>query len=223
MRPLKLAAAIAINAAMSAIHSVSISLAALFAVFTTAPAQVAVPQVLSQTKVLPAPWKANETILYSGATVHTVSGEILVPGFVLTRGAKILSVSKSAPAGHPDRTVELKGLHLFPGLILPTSSLGLTEISAVRATQDTTETGSFTPDVRAWLAVNPDSELIPVARANGITHALVLPLGGRVSGQSGVISLAGWTTEEMTVKAPVALHLFWPAMSLNVTPNEFAR
>ena len=51
----------------------------------------------------------------------------------------------------------------------------------------------------------------------------MLPLGGLVSGQSGVISLAGWTTEEMTVKAPVALHVFWPAMNLNVTPKEFER
>jgi imidazolonepropionase-like amidohydrolase len=155
--------------------------------------------------------------------VHTVSGQTLAPGYVLTRGAKILSVSPTAPATKPDRTVDLKGLHLFPGLVLPTSSLGLTEISAVRATQDTTETGSFTPDVRAWLAVNPDSELIPVARANGITHALILPLGGTVSGQSGVISLAGWTSEEMTIKTPVALHVFWPAMNLNVTPKELAR
>jgi imidazolonepropionase-like amidohydrolase len=71
--------------------------------------------------------------------------------------------------------------------------------------------------------VNPDSELLPVARANGLTHALVLPLGGVVSGQSGVVSLAGWTTEEMTVRAPVALHVFWPAMHLNVTPKELAR
>ena len=181
------------------------------------------PIIKPPLKHLLAPWNPEETVLYAGATVHTVSGETLSPGFLLAKGTKILSVTKTAPTTKPDRTVDLKGLHLFPGIILPTSSLGLTEISAVRATQDTTETGTFTPDVKAWLAVNPDSELIPVARANGITHALVLPLGGLVSGQSGVISLAGWTTEEMTVKAPVALHVFWPAMNLNVTPKEFER
>jgi len=174
-------------------------------------------------KALLAPWSPAELVLYANATVHTVAGETHAPGFVLTRGTKILSVTKTSPNAKPDRTVDLKGLHLFPGLILPTSSLGLTEISAVRATQDTTETGTHTPDVRAWLSVNPDSELIPVARANGITHALVLPLGGTVSGQSGVISLAGWTMEEMTIKAPVAMHVFWPAMNLNVTPKELAR
>ncbi|MFA6544004.1 MAG: amidohydrolase family protein [Limisphaerales bacterium] len=181
------------------------------------------PIIKPPLKHLLAPWNPEETVLYAGSTVHTISGETLSPGFVLTKGTQILSVSKTAPATKPGRTVDLKGLHLFPGLILPTSSLGLTEVSAVRATQDTTETGTFTPDVRAWLAVNPDSELIPVARANGITHALVVPLGGMVSGQSGVIALTGWTSEEMTIKAPVALHVFWPAMNLNVAPKEFAR
>ncbi len=223
MRFLNFTAVAAINAAMSATKSRLFCLIpVLHALLMSTLAQVGAPPVLPQGKALPAPSRLDETVLYAGAAVHTVSGETLVPGFVLTRGALILSVSKAVPSIPPDRTVDLKGLHLFPGLILPTSSLGLTEISAVRATQDTTETGSFTPDVCAWLSVNPDSELIPVARANGITHALVLPLGGVVSGQSGVISLAGWTTELMTVKAPVALHIFWPAMNLNVTPNEFA-
>jgi len=208
---------------MSAPKSLSSCLALLGALLANVTAQEELRPIPAADKVLLAPWSPEETVLYAGATVHTVSGETLSPGFLLAKGAKILSVSKTVPATKPDRTVDLKGLHLFPGLILPTSSLGLTEISAVRATQDTTETGTFTPDVRAWLSVNPDSELIPVARANGITHALVLPLGGMVSGQSGVISLAGWTMEEMTVKAPVALHVFWPAMSLNVTPKELAR
>ncbi|MEQ2007058.1 MAG: amidohydrolase family protein [Limisphaerales bacterium] len=208
---------------MSETKAISTSLAVLCALLTNVTAQVGEPRGVIQSKALLAPWSPEETVLYAGATVHTVSGETLSPGFLLAKGTKILSVSKATPAAKPDRTVDLKGLHLFPGIILPTSSLGLTEISAVRATQDTTETGTFTPDVRAWLSVNPDSELIPVARANGITHALVLPLGGMVSGQSGVISLAGWTTEEMTVKAPVAMHVFWPAMHLNVTPKELAR
>ncbi len=208
--------AAAINATVFAPNIILPGLVVLWALLASASAQ-------RPAKALPDAWNPQATILYAGATVHTVSGETLAPGFVLTRGTKILSVSKTAPAAKADRTVDLKGLHLFPGLILPTSSLGLTEISAVRATQDTTETGSFTPDVRAWLAVNPDSEHLAVTRANGISHALVLPLGGTVSGQSGVISLAGWTTEELTVMAPVALHVFWPAMSLNVTPKELAR
>ena len=48
--------------------------------------------------------------------------------------------------------------------------MGLGEIEAVRATQDSTEVGEYNPDVQAWFAVNPDSDLIAVTRANGITH-----------------------------------------------------
>ncbi|MBM3875255.1 MAG: amidohydrolase family protein [Verrucomicrobia bacterium] len=148
--------------------------------------------------------------LFTGATVHTVSGETLAPGNVLVRGGKIISVSVNV-AAKADRVVDLKGLHLYPGLIAVPSSLGLVEVSSVRATLDMSEVGSFNPDVRAWLSVSPDSELLPVARANGITHFLATPQGGTVSGQSGLMRINGWGMEEMTVASPVALHVAWPS------------
>jgi hypothetical protein len=83
--------------------------------------------------------------------------------------------------------------------------------------------GDYMPDVRAWIAVNPDSELIPVARANGITHALPVPAGGIVAGQSGLVALDGWTIEQMTIRQPVALHVYWPSQALDLTPKELAR
>lgn len=163
-----------------------------------------------------------QTFLIKNATVHTVSGSVLLAGDVLVKDGKIVAVDKGLSAGGAE-VVDLTGLHLYPGLIDATSSLGLTEIEAIRATQDTTEVGSFTPDVRAWLAVNPDSELLGVARANGITHFLALPMGNVLSGQSGLMAMTGWTTEEMTVKKPVALHLFWPKMTIDTTPKDMAR
>lgn len=162
---------------------------------------------------------AAETILFTAFAVHTVSGETYSPGQMLVKDGKIVEVGTNLKAGGA-RKMDLKNLHLFPGLIAATSSLGLTEISAVRATQDTTEVGAYTPDVKSWLAVNPDSELLPVARANGLTHFLAVPMGGLVTGQSGLIAMTGWTSEERTVKQPVALHLFWPDMNLNTTPKE---
>src|SRR5207247_135594 len=33
-------------------------------------------------------------------------------------------------------------------------------------------------------------------------------------------ALDGWTVEQMTVKQPVALHVFWPRMTLDTTPKE---
>ena len=68
--------------------------------------------------------------------------------------------------------------------------------------------------------MNPDSELIPVARANGITHFEPTPQGGVVAGMSGVMALDGWTTEQMTIKHPAALHIYWPQMELDTKPKE---
>src|SRR5437660_1495750 len=160
-----------------------------------------------------------ETILVTARTVHTVSGPTLTPGQVLISDGKIEAVEKTITT-KADKVVDLDGQHLYPGLIAASTSLGLVEINAIRATRDASEVGEYTPDVEAWAAVNPDSELIPVARANGIAHFLPVPDGGIVAGQSGLMVVDGWTTEDMTVKKPVALHVFWPGMELNTTPKE---
>lgn len=166
---------------------------------------------------------ATERLLLRGGTVHTVSGETLSPGEVLIEGEKIVEVAARVNAADA-KIIELpQGHHVYPGLIAANTTLGLLEIGAVRATRDTTEVGQYTPDVQSWIAVNPDSELIPVARANGITHAQPVPSGATVSGQSGLIALTGWTTEQMTRKKPVALHLAWPDMGLDTRPKEEVR
>jgi imidazolonepropionase-like amidohydrolase len=164
-----------------------------------------------------------ETLLLAGATVHTISGETLTPGQVLIREGKIAAVGRTVSAEGAKAT-DLGGQHLYPGLIALNTVLGLTEISGVRATQDTTEVGDdFTPDVESWIAVNPDSELIPVTRANGIACFEPVPNGHIISGQSALVATAGWTTEDMTLKKPIALHLFWPEMGLDTTPKDKAR
>lgn len=165
---------------------------------------------------------AEPTLLLTDAVVHTVSGPVLTNGQVLVEGATIREVGL-AIARKADQTVSLRGQHLYPGLIAASSTLGLVEIEAARATRDTTEVGAFTPEVASWLAVNPDSELIPVARANGITHALVVPSGGVVAGRSGLVQLDGWTTEQMLVRGPAALHVYWPTAELDLTPRERLR
>ena len=166
---------------------------------------------------------AASQILLSDAAVHTVSGELLSPGFVLIEGSVIKGVAAKPADLKPDRNaqkISLKGLHLYPGLIGLNTALGLVEISAVRATRDVNEVGEFTPDVQSWIAVNPDSELIPVARANGLAYFQPAPQGGMVAGQSGLVATDGWTSEQMAVVKPVALHIYWPSMALNTTPKE---
>ncbi|MGV3774325.1 MAG: amidohydrolase family protein [Verrucomicrobiales bacterium] len=160
-----------------------------------------------------------ETLLLKNATIHSISSATLVKGDVLIEGGKI-KVVKAGITEKADEEIDLQGHHLYPGLLGTVTSLGLVEINAVRATRDDAEVGEFTPEIEAWTAINPDSELIPVARANGITHVLSVPQGGIVSGYSSLVALHGWTIEDLAVKKQVGLHLFWPSMDLNTTPAD---
>jgi imidazolonepropionase-like amidohydrolase len=90
------------------------------------------------------------------------------------------------------------------------TSLGLTEIGSIQETHDTTELGDFNPHMRAIVAVQPNSELIPVTRANGITTAITRPSGRLVSGQAALINLDGYTWKDMTLKAPAAMAMEYP-------------
>ena len=75
----------------------------------------------------------------------------------------------SVPAGA--ETIDGQGKHVFPGLFDASTQLGLIEIESVRATLDMSESGALNPNAEALKAVNPDSELIPVARSNGVLIA----------------------------------------------------
>ena len=164
----------------------------------------------------------GETLLLTGATVHTASGATITNGQVLVREGKIAAVGNSV-YGEGAREISLKGQHLYPGMIALNTDLGLVEIDAVRSTIDAREVGEYTPDIFSWLAVNPDSELLPVARANGVSHFEPVPFGAVVSGQSGLMALDGWTTEQMVAKKSIALHVFWPSANLDTTTKEKSR
>ncbi len=172
-------------------------------------------------------------VLITGATVHPVSGPPIANGVVHFADGVIAFVGsqeqwndhlKNIKLIAPE-TIDAKGKHVYPGLIGAQTQLGLTEIQAVRAMQDTNEAGNITPEARAIVSVNPDSTLLPVTRSNGELIAAVFPSGGTISGRVGVIRLDGWTWEEMAVKADAGLVVEWPMMRTvtawwNPTPEE---
>jgi imidazolonepropionase-like amidohydrolase len=170
---------------------------------------------------VPAPPQQNP-ILVTGATLHTVTDATIEGGYLLFEKGRIVSVSTQMPAvGNEVMVVDLAGKHIYPGLIAANTVLGLVEIATVRGSLDVAEVGPINPNARAEGAVNPDSELLPVTRANGILTALVIPqagTGGLFGGRSALIELDGWTWEEMTVEAPVGVHIFWPRSQ----PSPFA-
>jgi imidazolonepropionase-like amidohydrolase len=105
-----------------------------------------------------------------------------------------------------------QGTHVYPSLIGPFTQLGLTELAAVRASLDFNEAGSITPEATAAVAVNPDSTLLPVTRANGVLVAGLFPSGGLVPGRASAITLDGWTPSDMTIKKHLGVFVEWPMM-----------
>jgi imidazolonepropionase-like amidohydrolase len=156
-------------------------------------------------------------LFFTNATLHTVSGAVIPNGQMLVERGRIsaLGISLNAPAGA--RVMDLAGKHIYPGMIAANTVMGLAEVSSVRATLDFAEVGTINPNARALVAVNPDSESIPVTRANGIVAALTVPgsEGSLIGGTSALLQLDGWTWEEMGLVQEVALHVNLPQMRFN--------
>src|SRR5207247_1227180 len=106
--------------------------------------------------------------------------------------------------------IEGKGLTAYPGMIDPHTSMGLTEVGSVGATQDTSEMGDFNPHVKASAAVNALSEHVEITRENGVTTVMSAPSGGLFAGQGAILNLDGWVTKDMLVKDSAAMIVNFP-------------
>jgi imidazolonepropionase-like amidohydrolase len=155
-----------------------------------------------------------------GATLHPIDGPDIAGGTLLVEAEKIAAVGAQVEIPADAKRIDVAGLHVYPGLIDAGTVLGLIEVGKVRETHDYEESGLFQPDLRAGVAINPDSELIPVTRAGGITAALVRPTGGVIAGQASLIKLDGWTVPEMVLDFEAALQINWPAGSESKTRIE---
>ena len=156
----------------------------------------------------------EKTIAIVNATIHTVSGPMIEKGTIVFDKGKITAVGANVTVPQGAEVIDATGKHVYPGLVSSDTYIGLTEIGAVRASNDRNEVGRINPNVRAEAAFNPESELIPVARANGITTIVTSPSGGLISGTSAAMTMDGWTWEDMTLKAPAALYVQWPNMNI---------
>jgi len=152
-------------------------------------------------------------IAITGATLHPISRPS-IPGGTIVFDHGVITVLGTTVALPDDvEVIHAEGLHVYPGLISADTQIGLLEIDAVRATDDRQETGRINPNVRAETAFNPESEMIPVTRANGILVVVSAPAGPLIRGTSAAMLMDGWTWEEMTLRAPLALNIDWPSMT----------
>ncbi|MGD2111280.1 MAG: amidohydrolase family protein [Phycisphaerae bacterium] len=155
----------------------------------------------------------------TNATVHPISAPVIENATVVVAGDSIDAVGSNVPVPQGAGVIDATGLHVYPGLIDAGSRLGLMEIWMIAATRDYNDTPSLRPHLRASTAVHPHSEHVRITRTVGITTALTAPSGGRISGQSAVIHLDGWTAPEMLLLDDYALHMTVPSLSIHLSKD----
>lgn len=160
----------------------------------------------------PAPAQ-NRDVVIEQAIVHIGNGNVVANGAVwFSAGVlKYVGPQASLPAVPADALrLLLKSGHVYPGFIACNTTLGLTEIESVRATNDVAEVGAYNPNVRSIIAFYSDSRVIPTVRSNGVLMAEACPRGGVISGTSALMHLDAWNYTDATVRSNAALHVNWP-------------
>jgi imidazolonepropionase-like amidohydrolase len=160
-----------------------------------------------------------ETVALVGGTLHPASSPDVPAGVVVIRDGRIAAIGADVAVPPDARVVDVRGKHVYPSLLPPLTTLGLVEISAVRATLDTTEIGEINPEARAEIGVNLDSEILPVTRSAGILVAGITPTGGIISGSAAVLRLDGWNRDDALVRAPAAITVVWPDLRIDRSPE----
>jgi hypothetical protein len=175
--------------------------------------------VKAQDDVYPA--KENKGVFFiTNGTVHVGNGQVIENCTIKITDSKITEVGAGVQITSGAKVIDAKGKHVYPGLILSISQLGLIEVNSVRATIDATEIGNVNPGIRSIVAYNTDSKVINTLKSNGILFANVVPQGGIVSGSSSVVQLDAWNWEDAIYNADGAMHINMP--SLFFRPSPFA-
>ncbi|MEY3920931.1 MAG: hypothetical protein RL634_692 [Bacteroidota bacterium] len=173
----------------------------------------------AQENVYPAK-KQEKPVFISNGMVHVGNGTVLNNASVEINDGKIVNVGTGIAPSANVIVIDAKGKHVYPGLILSNSNLGLVEVNSVRATADAVEIGEFNSNIKSLVAYNTDSKVINTLKTNGVVLANVVPQGGIISGSSSVVQLDAWNWEDAAYAKDNGIHLNMP--SLFNRPNPYA-
>ncbi len=153
----------------------------------------------------------TKPIAITGGKLLTITHGTVENGVLVIENGKITAVgaagSVKVPAGA--QIIDAKGMTVYPGLIDSETHLGLTEIEADKMTNDLVErSDEIMPHMHVADAFHAESALIPVARYNGITNAIVAPESDdTLPGQDSFIQLAGADAPQMLLVRDIAMPL----------------
>ena len=128
-----------------------------------------------------------ETVVITHAKAWTMTATEPVENatIVITDG-KITSVAPGGTVPSAARLIDAKGRAVTPGLISAATHLGLLEVSNATETVDTgVKSGSLGATFDVQYAINANSTLIQLARADGVSRAITYPAHSGVAPISG--------------------------------------
>ena len=149
---------------------------------------------------------SNPTIL-ENVDIHHPDGRIESKVHVAFEKGKILSISVKKPSLPNAQVVNARGKILIPGLIESVSQLGLVEVGMVDSSNDYSVESDepLHPSFDPAIAFNPLSTRIPINRRAGVTHIVVAPRGGVLSGIARTASLTGRLEDRPKFRSEAAL------------------
>jgi imidazolonepropionase-like amidohydrolase len=149
----------------------------------------------------------------TGGTVHPVSGPDIANGVVIIRDGLIEAVGANLAIPPDATTIDVKGSHVYPGLIDAQTSLGFPSAAPPRRGRvpggrpaqppppALPETSPAYIGAREIKLTDDDAE---AKRATGVTTIVAAPAFGIFNGQSVVLNVGGGDTASLIVRDPVA-------------------
>jgi imidazolonepropionase-like amidohydrolase len=157
----------------------------------------------------------------TGGTVHPVSGPEISNGVVIIRDGLIEAVGEAVVIPLDATIIDVKGTHVYPGLIDAQTSLGFPSASAPRRrggggggartppAEPLPETG---PAFLAFREAKISDDDVEAKRATGVTTIVTAPAFGIFNGQSVALNLGdgrgdgrgGGTMESRVIRNPAA-------------------
>jgi imidazolonepropionase-like amidohydrolase len=158
--------------------------------------------VLLTTGMLAATAHAQDTILIKNGTIVPVVGKVIPNGSLLIQKGRIARVGTNITAPSDAQIIDAKGMFVYPGMVAPLTSIGLTGYPG--AGNDTNEIGTSTPQIDPYDALNPEDECVEVTRIDGVTTVLTAAgTNAPIDGKAIVINLDGNLPDEMVMKRDV--------------------
>lgn len=138
---------------------------------------------------LSAPALAQNVAITNATLVVGDGGEPIRGGTVVVQGGKVIAAGSGVAVPAGVRTIDAQGKWVTPGLVVAVTDLGLVDVGAVDASNDSDASKSpFSAALDISAAINPSSQHIAVSRAGGVTRAAVAPLGtGAIFGGQGAV------------------------------------